>query len=133
MKVGQLKMNLMEKYLKKLSTAEIKETEKDILLEPKPVPVPAMEDYQTLFGKVVDDVSRAYLPGTLEMIQEDFPELAEEMQEAEDQVNDLWLRAKEGAGDMGAFRDAVDRWKSFHLRAIRFNSLTDDRKIGIER
>lgn len=81
--------------------------------------------FRNLFEKTVADISIQYIPGTLEMIREDFPELAKEIQTAEDRVNELWLQAKTEAVDLGAFSEAVERWKTLHLRAIRFFSLTE--------
>jgi hypothetical protein len=81
--------------------------------------------FQELFEKAVAEVGAWYLPGTLEIIREDFPDLAGEMQLAEDQVNELWLKARKGLGDMGALSEAVENWESLHLRAIRFFSLME--------
>jgi hypothetical protein len=53
------------------------------------------------------------------MIREDFTDLDKEIQEAEDQINLLWLLLWKEAGDLPAFRDAVDRWKRLHMMKIR--------------
>jgi hypothetical protein len=78
-----------------------------------------LRSYQTLFEQAVTEVSTLYLPGTLEMVREDFSDLACKTQTAEDLVNELWMKAKEGAGDFSAFCDAVERWKNFHLMGIK--------------
>jgi hypothetical protein len=81
--------------------------------------------FQELFEHANSELVAAYIPGTLEMIREDFPDLARETQEAEDGVNEIWLKARAGEENFEAFRAAVDRWKTLHLRGIRFFSLTE--------
>ncbi|MGA3084404.1 MAG: hypothetical protein ABSE95_06365 [Thermodesulfobacteriota bacterium] len=81
------------------------------------------KDFQGLFERADAEVGVSYIPGTIEMIQEDFLKLWVEVQDAEDRINLLWLRAQEGEQDMGAFREAVDRRRSLHLKAIRLFSL----------
>ena len=88
-------------------------------------PQTAKEIKRGLFEKAVAEVGACYLPGTLEMIRADFPDLAGEIEQAEDRINELWLKAGKEPVDVGAFREAVDRWKTLHLRAIRFFSLTE--------
>jgi hypothetical protein len=83
-----------------------------------------LDDYQILFKSAVKAVSVQYPPGTLEMVRADFPELAGEMRETEDGINDLWLQAQEGSEDIDAFRETVDRWKSLYRRGIQFYPLS---------
>ena len=85
-----------------------------------------LEEYQVLFEMTTSELGAIYLPGTFEMVRRDFPELAGEIQAGEDQINELWLQARDGAGDMEAFRKAVVRWQTLHQRAIRFYSLIKD-------
>lgn len=77
----------------------VKET---IPFKPEPVPLPAtLDDFQSLFEKVVTEVGARYIPGTLEFIREVLPALSNEIDRAEDLINLLWLKAREGIGDRG--------------------------------
>jgi hypothetical protein len=80
---------------------------------------PNLGTYQAIFEQAVADLSKVYLPGTLEMIREDFPDLASKTQAVEDLINELWLKARNGVGDISAFRDEVERWKNLHLMGIK--------------
>lgn len=94
--------------------------------KPESVPLPnTLEDFRVLFEKADSEMVAAYLPGTLEMIREGFPELWGEIQDAENRINILWLQARGGTGDMEAFRESAKKWKVLHLRAIRFFSLME--------
>jgi hypothetical protein len=70
-------------------------------------------------------VGVCYLPEALGMVREDFPDLDREIQDAEDRVNDLWLKARKGPIDGGTFWETVYKWKTLHLRAILFYSLVE--------
>lgn len=86
--------------------------------------------FRGCFEKADSEVETVHLLGTIQMIREDFPELWTEIEEAEDKINILWLQAREGAGDMETFREAVKKWKVLHLRAIKFFSLIEGRIRG---
>jgi hypothetical protein len=72
------------------------------------------------FKEAMNDLEERYLPGALDYIREDFPDLAHEIQETEDRINQLWLIAQATGGDLKQFRTAVERWKTLHLRGIRY-------------
>jgi len=74
--------------------------------------------FQGLFEKAVDETAAVCRPGCFEMVQKDFLDLAKEIQDAEDRINLEWLKANDGAGDLGDFHEAVTRWRSLHLKAI---------------
>lgn len=120
-------MNLMEKYLWKLESTNQQKPGEDGFpagFHPVSVSLPATpENFQIVFERADSEIDGAYIPGTLEFIRDVLPELTEEIDQAEDQVNLLWLQAREGAGDMDTFRGAVDTWKKLHLRGIRFFSI----------
>jgi hypothetical protein len=84
---------------------------------PEKVPAKAFED---TFKAAMNDLEERYLPGGLDYIREGFPDLAHEIQEAEDRINQLWLIAQATGGDLKQFRTAVERWKTLHLRGIRY-------------
>lgn len=92
---------------------DLPEAKADPLIKSKRIAFLSNENYcspfQSIFEKTVNEVAGKYLPGTLEMIRADFPDLAGEIEEAEDRVNDLWLKAVKGPVDVGTFREAVDR------------------------
>jgi hypothetical protein len=87
---------------------------------PENVPAKAFED---TFKEAMNDLEERYLPGALDYIREDFPDLAQEIQEAEARINQLWLIAQATGGDRGQFKEAVERWKALHLRGVRFYSI----------
>jgi hypothetical protein len=91
---------------------------------PLPEKVPAKTFVDT-FKEAMNDLEERYLPGALEFIREEFPDLAQEIQEAEDRINQLWLIAQATGGDLEQFRAAVERWKALHLRGIRFYLITE--------
>lgn len=100
-------------------------------LNPGGVSLPdPLGDHQSVFEKADSEIDRAYIPGTLEFIREVFPELAEEIDRAEDQINQLWLKAREEAVDMEAFLGAVDTWRKLHLRGIRFFSIYERQGVN---
>ena len=119
-------MNLLEKYLNRLESSNRPGAPPDVPSKPGTVSSQAtLGDFQSLFEKTVAEVGACYIPGTLEMIRADFPDLAGEIEAAEDRVNDLWLKARTEAVDVGDIREDVERWKTLHLRAIRFFSLME--------
>jgi hypothetical protein len=90
------------------------------------LPYNPVEVYHSIFEQAVANISKVYLPGALEMIREDFPELARMQYEAEDRINELCQTAKLGQADIGTYRQAVERWKTLHLRGIRFFMLIEN-------
>jgi hypothetical protein len=86
---------------------------------PLPEKAPAVA-FENTFKAAMNDLEERYLPGALDYIREDFPDLAQEIQEAEEQINQLWLIAQATGGDLEQFRQAVERWKALHLRGIRY-------------
>jgi hypothetical protein len=88
-------------------------------------PQTRLEAYQTLFEQALADISKVYLPGTLEMVREDFPDLASKTQEVEIMINELWLKARAGESNLHAFQQAVDQWKTLHMRGIQFFSIIE--------
>lgn len=104
------------------------EKAKGLLMTGRVVPVMPEDPtkrFREQFERTDSDLVAAYKPGTMEMIREDVPDLWAEIQEAEDGINILWLQAREGIVTVGNFNEAVDLWKTLHLRAIRFFSLTE--------
>ena len=86
---------------------------------PLPEKAPAQSFVDTFKGAMID-LEERYLPGALKFIREEFPDLAQEIQEVEDRINQLWLITQKEGGDLGQFQEAVDQWKTLHLRGIRF-------------
>ncbi len=74
--------------------------------------------FQGLFEKAVDETAAVYRHGCLETTRDDFPDLAKEIQAVECQINLQWLKAREGIGDLGIFKESVERWRSLHFKAI---------------
>jgi len=113
------------------------EEKADVLLKSGRVVPMRSEDptktFKGLLEKAVDETATVYRPGCLEMIREGFPDLAKEIQDAEDRINLLWLQAREGTGTMKDFEEAVGKWKRLHLRAIRFYSLVEGQEAGLSR
>jgi hypothetical protein len=106
-------MNLMEKYLKKGLNLN------------QPKPSCPRQNCQVLFERAVFEVGHASRRGTLRWVQDNQPELWAKMQELEDRINEFWLKSKTETIDMGTFKEAVEKWKSLHLRAIEFFSLVN--------
>ena len=79
---------------------------------------PSLKDFQTLFEKANAELVAAYLPGTLELIREEYPDLSTKIQEAEDHINDLWRTARQGMGNLRDFKAAVEKWQALHLKSI---------------
>lgn len=78
--------------------------------------------FRDLFERAVSDVSNQYLPGTLDFIRKDLPDLYREMEKAEDRVNDLWIQARKKAISETAAHEAIGQWKNLHLKAIELFS-----------
>jgi hypothetical protein len=89
---------------------------------PLPEKVPA-KPFMDTFKEAMNDLEERYLPGALDYIRDDFPDLAQEIQEAEERINQLWLIAQATGGGMEEFRETVEQWKALHLRGIRFYSI----------
>lgn len=68
--------------------------------------------FRQSFEKAVAAVGACYLSGTLEMIRADFPDLAGEIDQAEDRINIEWFKAREETGDLDIFKEAVERWRT---------------------
>lgn len=67
------------------------------------------------FKQVVDALSRRYVAGTLDYIQEHHPAVYQKIGEADDRLNEVW---KSGAS-IEEFRKVLEEWYLLQLRAIK--------------
>jgi len=88
----------------------------------KPAAVDAAPaDPETLFAAAVTAINGRYQLGTLEHLQDDRPDLADELARAFDRVNDTW-RESEKAGPLAspAFKLALRTWYNLTIMAIDY-------------
>jgi len=74
---------------------------------------PSPEDYREAWNAAASALADVYVAGTGDWIRENYPELADEIREADEELNALWW------GDIEAFREAVTKWRDLYLRGIK--------------
>lgn len=82
-----------------------------------------LEKYAELFCLATAELAALDHQGiALHKIQQDSPEIWAEIQTAEDEINDLWLKAQKGHMVWQEYQSAVKKW------SVKFTSAIKDRK-----
>lgn len=97
---------LFERYL----TLE-KDRPKDI----QPVPFETLEG---LFRDKLDNLDSGYVEGCLEWVSEAHPELLDKAQEAERQVDMVWLDVLAGKASLADYERALTVWHKAYLKCF---------------
>jgi hypothetical protein len=87
----------------------------------RPVPVESTL-FEELFKAVADELAARHIPGYIEYIRKDYPELYREMREAEDHLNSAWTAARNGEAPVSEFVYALEQWQSVHQQAMQIRA-----------
>jgi hypothetical protein len=66
------------------------------------------------FKKALAEPNCRYQPGTLDFIESHYPDLSQQIERAEEELDSLWRE-----GDPGLFGEALRRWQELHEQAIQ--------------
>jgi hypothetical protein len=72
-----------------------------------------------LYQHVSNELAGLWQAGTRGYLEQHMPELAQEIDQAEAQLNIIWLAVDDGAGSLDAFKVAIEQWRQTNLKAIR--------------
>jgi len=72
------------------------------------------EAYRQVWNQAAERIADVYEEGTAVFLESHHPELAREIREARDELDDRWI-----AEDMSSFRDVVARWRDLHLTTCK--------------
>lgn len=92
----------------------------------KPEESPGQEDipfigegpFEDLFKKAVDEINKRYPEGTLEHIKLNHRRLYDDIDRAEDRLNEVWKAGLNGGASLKEFREVLKRWYLLHIKAI---------------
>jgi hypothetical protein len=86
-------------------------------LDAKNNPVSVAEECEGFFKNVVKKIEEVYVEGTLKWVEENDPELARELREAEDELNRVWRANIDGKSSILEFKQALKRYFGANLKA----------------
>lgn len=75
------------------------------------------QECEGLFREAVQKIEEVYLDGTDEWIEENDPELSQEMKEAEDDLNGVWRKNIDGKSSVFEFKQALERYSEAVMKA----------------
>lgn len=75
------------------------------------------EECERLFKATVNKIEEAYLDGTDEWIEENAPELSQELKAAEDELNEVWRSNIDGKSSIFEFKQALKRYFTANMKA----------------
>lgn len=76
------------------------------------------EECERLFKAAVKKIDEVYLDGTDEWIEENAPELSQQLKEAEDELNEVWRKNIDGKSSVCDFKQALKRYFEANMKAI---------------
>lgn len=76
---------------------------------------PADEKLLSLFSQATNELDKIYIPGAFRWLEENRPDLDQEITTKGRTLNRIWLQAREGKANLEDFEKALDGYK----RAIR--------------
>jgi len=82
------------------------------------LPLTGEDPFEDLFKKAVDEISKRYEEGTLEYIRENSRSLYDDIDQAEDRLNEVWKAGLNGSTSLEEFRGILKRWYLLHIKAI---------------
>jgi hypothetical protein len=87
-----------------------------------------LKDYPVLFEKAVSEMAAMDPEGEgIRFIREDYPNLWAKIYEAQERVNDLWLKARSGQKVMHEYQKAVLEWQKLIRSGLKlFRTLFGD-------
>jgi hypothetical protein len=76
------------------------------------------EECERLFKAAVKKIDEVYLDGTDEWIEENEPEISQELKHAEDELNEVWRRNIDGKSPICDLKQALKRYFEANMKAI---------------
>jgi hypothetical protein len=101
-------MDLMGKYL---SRVKIKGREEEL----NPISDELLRD---VFLETMDRLNESYNEGTLKYIQEHHPGLDDEINKADDRINETWKKCNNGGASIEGFKSTLEIYKTLYLKGI---------------
>ena len=90
--------------------------------EARPPSEPAPDPFAEAFEKTVDEINKRYIEGTDDCIRKFHPDLYQQIDDAENRLNEVWKAGLEGKAEIEEFRDVLKQWFRLHLRSIEIYS-----------
>ena len=79
--------------------------------EPEAVRFLTWREMERIFTSALSAVRETYVPGLLDRLEDEFPELSAGLATAEDALETTWAAVRQGRATLEDFRRAVDSWK----------------------
>lgn len=86
--------------------------------EPKPPSEPAPDPFNDAFKDAVDEINKRYIEGADDHIRKFHPALYQQIDDAENKLNEVWKTGLQGKASIGEFREVLKKWFRLHLRSI---------------
>ena len=85
------------------------------------------EALQDLFLETMDRINDEYLAGTVKYIQEHHKDLDDEVNKADDRINEVWQKCNNGEASIVDFRNALSSYENLYSKSIELfrNQLED--------
>jgi len=77
------------------------------------------EMIRDIFLEAMHNISDSYIQGTLTYIGEHHKELNDEINKADDRINEIWKACNHDRVSIGEFRDALSSYEKLYLEAIK--------------
>lgn len=90
--------------------------------EAEPPSEPAPDSFAEAFEKTVDEINKRYIEGTDDYIRKFHPDLYQEINKAEDKLNEAWRAGLQGKAEIKEFREVLKQWFRLHLGSIEIYS-----------
>ena len=82
---------------------------------PEPISNEALQD---LFLETMDRINDEYLAGTIKYIQEHHKDIDDEIDKADNRINDVWQKCNNCEAVIEDFKGALDLYANLYLKAI---------------
>lgn len=73
----------------------------------------------SLFSQVSDELDKIYSPGAFRWLEENRPELDQEITRTGQVLNDTWIKARDGKATLEAFKEALEGYKKAIIDGIK--------------
>lgn len=80
-----------------------------------PIPDETLRD---LFLEAMHNINDSYIEGTIKYIHEHHPDLDDDINKADDRVNEVWKECNEGKASIEDFKGALNSYRSLYMKAI---------------
>ena len=76
------------------------------------------EVLQDLFLETMNKINNEYLTGTVKYIQEHHKDLDDDIDKADNRINEVWKECNKGEANIEDFKTALDSYQTLYLEAI---------------